>query len=267
MSCETVIGSIVALFDGELTGDERAAVESHLASCRACAREAEDLRATRIAVARHLTGLETRIAEPRFADVWQRVACDSSSEAAAEVHEHRASAARSASVSRPRRGRGRWVVAGTSVGLGLAAGLALMVVARSPSQDVGPASDGGKPRTVAAVRAPEAVVAKPAKAPATRVAKSGPAQPAKEQVARRTDPKPATDATAQDAPHEEAVAAAEPHEEAVAVNELDPPRELLDRPDLFLNYPIMRKLDELRHLDAVMADQGVDDQPDDGGAG
>ena len=77
-------------------------------------------------------------------------------------------------------------------------------------------------------------------------------------MARRADQKAAPDAAT---PQEEQPA------EAVAVNELDPPRELLERPDMFLNYPIVRKLEELRHLDAVLADHGADDQPDDGGAG
>jgi hypothetical protein len=48
----------------------------------------------------------------------------------------------------------------------------------------------------------------------------------------------------------------------VAVNEIDPPRELLERPDLFLNYPIVRKLDELQHLEAVLAES-----PNGGSAG
>jgi hypothetical protein len=274
MSCETVIGSIVALFDGELTPDERQAVESHLATCRACAREADGLRATRAIVARHLADVGERVAEPRFEDLWARMAADPSTVAPPTGRVHRAAAARSASASRPLRGRRRWILAGTSAGLALAAGLALVVVTRAPHD--GTLGSGepkqGTPTTLGAAPAPEAVVAKPAKAPTTRVAKSAPnaAGPVKEQLARRANPKPAAEAATEDAPHDDAVAANdanEPHGEAVAVNELDPPRELLDRPDLFLNYPIVRKLDELRHLDAVLADQDADDQPDDGGAG
>ena len=49
---------------------------------------------------------------------------------------------------------------------------------------------------------------------------------------------------------------------AEVANEIDPPAELLERPDLFLNYPVMRKLDELQHLESVLADPG-----DEGGAG
>jgi hypothetical protein len=47
-----------------------------------------------------------------------------------------------------------------------------------------------------------------------------------------------------------------------AANEIDPPPELLDRPDLFINYPMVRKLDELQHLESVLADPS-----DEGGAG
>lgn len=271
MSCETVIGSVVALFDGELAADERQAVELHLASCRACAREADGLRATRAIVSRYRAGIAARVAAPRFEDLWQRMAEDPIALAPEIGHGHRSTAARPASVSRPRPGKRRWIVAGTSAGLALAAGLALVVLAPSSSRDVTPSSsDASRGATSVAARpGPETVAAKPAKAPTTRVAKAAPtaAEPAKEQVARRANPKPAVDATGDDTPREDAVAANEPHEEAVAVNELDPPHELLERPDLFLNYPIVRKLDELRHLDAVLADQGADDQPDDGGAG
>ena len=82
--------------------------------------------------------------------------------------------------------------------------------------------------------------------------------PRREQVARRADQKAARR-------RDDAAGGAAGG--AVAVNELDPPRELLERPDMFLELPDRPEARELRHLDAVLADHGADDQPDDGGAG
>lgn len=259
MSCETVTGSIVALLDGELADGERRDVESHLASCTACALELRRLEATRSIVSAHLAAVGGQVARPCFDDLWERVAADPESGVARPVRE--VSASRPGTVSRPRRDGRRWLWAGASAGLALAAGLALVVFAPRLSDPTSARRDAksGKPPAVAA--APQVVAAKPAKAGATRVAKNAPDDeaPAKQQVARRAEPKPAPDAN-DPAPES-------PADEAVAVNELDPPRELLERPDLFLNYPLVRKLEELRHLDAVLADHGADDQPDDGGAG
>ena len=259
MSCETVTGSIVALLDGELAEAERREVESHLASCTACAREVEEVEATRRIVARHLLAAGAAVGPQRFDDLWRRVAADGHDTVA--TSRAGSGSTRPGSVSRSTNARRRWLWAGASAGLALAAGLALLVFAPRPPE-VTP--DGRDPRTakgstVASAPAPKAVIAKQAQHPATRVAKSGSDDAdAKQQVARRAEPKAAPEVTA---PAEEQPA------EAVAVNELDPPRELLERPDMFLNYPIVRKLEELRHLDAVLADHGADDQPDDGGAG
>lgn len=261
-SCETVTGSVVALLDGELAEAERREVEVHLASCTACAQELSEIEATRRIVARHLAAAGAAVGSQRFDDLWQRVAADGSD----TVRTSRAGSGstRRASVSRSTNGRRRWLWAGASGGLALAAGLALLVLAPRPSGVTIDRRDArsGKAPAVAPAPAPapkSVAAAKRVQRPATRVAKGGSDDAgADQQVARRADGNAAPEATT---PAEEQPA------EAVAVNELDPPRELLERPDMFLNYPIVRKLEELRHLDAVLADHGAEDQPDDGGAG
>ena len=164
-------------------------------------------------------------------------------------------------VSRPHRGGRRWLWAGASAGLALAAGLALVVLAPRLSDPTSARRDAKSGKAPAAATAPQVVAAKPARSGATRVAKGAPDDDdsAQRRVARRTESK--------SGPEAPSAAPESPASGAVAVNELDPPRELLERPDLFLNYPLVRKLEELRHLDAVLADHGADDQPDDGGAG
>ena len=259
MSCGTVTGSIVALLDGELPEAERREVEDHLASCTACALELSELEATRRIVARHFAAAASGAGEARFDELWNRVAADVPE--ASRRGRNGSGATRPGSVSRRPRAPRRWLWAGASAGLALAAGLALLVFApRSPTGSPG-ARDARTAKVPAVASAPVAkdAVAKQAQRSATRVARSGSDDVgAKEQVARRADAKAAPDAVAP---------VAEQPAEAVAVNELDPPRELLERPDMFLNYPIVRKLEALRHLDAVLADHGADDQPDDGGAG
>lgn len=258
MSCETVIGSIVALLDGELADAERLQVEEHLARCAACAHDLDELRATRRIVTAHLVGIQEQVSGPRFETVWARIAAESA---------HRSGGARAdgvptGAVVRSLRPRRRWLwAAGASAGLALAAGVAALLLAPRLTE-LSPAGRGGArpgmPVVAALPAAPESA-GKPAKAP-TRVAKAA----KHAEVASKEEP--ARRQAVATAPSERTPADA-PVEEAVAVNELDPPRDLLERPDLFLNYPIVRKLDELRNLDAVLAGQGTDEQPDDGGAG
>lgn len=54
LSCEDVLGRLSAYIDGELRADDRARVEAHLASCRACDRFGGDLTATLEALRDHL---------------------------------------------------------------------------------------------------------------------------------------------------------------------------------------------------------------------
>jgi len=265
MSCETVTGSIVALLDGELVLPERREVEGHIAACPECAREADALRATRRVVARHLAALGEQ-ARPRFAEVWERVEAEQGHPAAGSGRAAaRPMTSRAGSAVRPGRGRRRRLWAGVSAGVALAAGLVLLVLS-PPFSELAPRSravDGGRAAADASATAARVVPAEPVKASASRVSKSAVNDaPAREQVARRTSARGEPETDTPDTPD-----AAAPAEELVAVNELDPPRELLERPDLFLNYPIVRKLDALRNLDAVLAGQGADPLPGDGGAG
>jgi hypothetical protein len=253
-----VIGSIVALLDGELADAERLGVEEHLARCATCARDLNELRSTRRIVTAHLVAIGEQVSEPRFETVWTRVARESSRQPG--VSHSDGTPPRAVLRALPK--RRRWLWAGASAGLALAAGVAALVLAprliESSPATRGVSGTGAPAPVVAALPAAPEPANKPAKAP-TRLAKASQhgGEAAKQELARR----PQVAAPGEPTPAEA------PAEEAVAVNELDPPRDLLERPDLFLNYPIVRKLDELRNLDAVLAGQGADEQPDDGGAG
>lgn len=259
MSCETMTGSIVALLDGELPADERRAVEEHLATCVACARERGDLEATLGIVTRHLSTAGERVGCRTFEDLWARV--ESESVGAETPRRGPATLAGGKRSSRAAgRARRRWVWAGISAGAALAAGLVLVLFGPGvpgPRVAALPGRDAHTPAS-----APPAAVAQRPKAPASLVGAKDARGDVAEQdkrVARRVEPVP---------PQREDETAVEPTAgAAVARNEIDPPRDLLERPDLFLNYRILRKLDELRNLDAVLADQGADPQPTDGGAG
>jgi hypothetical protein len=115
------------------------------------------------------------------------------------------------------------------------AGKASEVVARAPAERSAPKP--AEPVVVAAKPAPPAARAAPEEA--------------------RDDDADLDDVEPVELPGDEA---------AVVANEIDPPRELLERPELFLNYPIVRKLDELQHLESVLADS-PDPAADAGGAG
>ena len=259
-SCETVTGSIVALLDGELSAEERRAVEDHLATCVACARERADLEVTRRIVARHLSAAGDHVAHGTFAGLWARVESES-------VGGHRrdgATAGGPRSGPAAARARRRWMWAGLSAGAALAASFALVLLGPG-GQGLRmawlPGRDAQAP-AVAPAAGTRVVVAQRPKVPAAPVvggdSRSDDAEQEK-RVARRVEPVP---------PRQGDETVAEPLAgAAVALNEIDPPRDLLERPDLFLNYRILRKLDELRNLDAVLADQGAEPQPTDGGAG
>lgn len=253
MSCEGVLGSIVALLDGELHGDERRTVEVHVGTCAACQGELELLRRTRALLSRQLEGAGAGAGKPSFAELWRRVealAEQGDGPVARDAAAPWTRRARADGASR-RSGRRRLVAWSAAGGLAIAASLALLIVGR-PAGVGAPAAKTAttaKPAAVARAAAPVAV-AKHEPGHATRVASKGvPAD------AHPAEGKPAAVAD-QAAPEGDVVA-----NEEVA-NEIDPPRELLERPDMFLNYPIVRRLDELRHLESVLAEP-----PDAGGSG
>jgi hypothetical protein len=162
------------------------------------------------------------------------------------------------------RARRRWVWAGVSAGAALAAGLALVLLGPGVPGFQLPPLPGREAQKPAGATAPgrQVAAAQRPKAPSASVAEKdsrGDAAEQEKRIVRRVEPA---------APAQDGEAVAEPPAgAAVARNEIDPPRDLLERPDLFLNYRILHKLDELRNLDAVLADQGAEPQPSDGGAG
>jgi len=249
MSCETVVGSIVALLDGELPDGERRAVEEHLTACASCQGEMRALRQARVLVTRRLRSVDVGVARGSFDELWARI--DAAGEGGAPsgpaAHGRRADRSRAAGLRRP----AVWAGAG---GLALAASLALVIVGlpRDHAEEPGPAPTRVA-RKAALVDAPAAAARVTAK-PEARLASAPKPAPVAKPDAARVPTDTSEDEVGLDAVADESV--------AVAVNEIDPPRELLERPDLFLNYPIVRKLDELQHLEAVLAES-----PDRGGAG
>lgn len=274
MSCETVIGSIVALLDGELAGEERRRVEQHLAGCVSCRRERSLLAQTRGLISSHLSAAAR--STPSFEALWQRI--EAEGDGASNMSPGRPGGAARRRAERVWSGgaaRRRWW-SGAVAGMAAAAALALVLLRPSAVQQPAPtAPSGDPPAPIAAAPAsdpaPAAVAAKPASQPATQVAKRDATPPkaadrdadrGDTQIARN-DAAPADellddfdDDLAEDFPEES---------EALAFAEPDPPRDLLERPDLFLNFTIVRKLDELRHLDDVLAETPAD--PEHGGAG
>ncbi|HEY8518022.1 MAG TPA: zf-HC2 domain-containing protein [Candidatus Binatia bacterium] len=275
MKCEEVIGSIVALLDGEVAPEERARLESHLASCAACQGELERLRATRTVIERHLKA--SAVGAGSFDALWQRIEAEGASSPTAQERAGGGAVLDLESARRTRGARGgnpsraRWLPGWAAMGgLAAAAALALVIVSRETEQrPAGPAP--APPQTLAAREtgapqpkgepqqkvdpAPQTQVAAAKRAPAkqTQTAQTATSQPQAAKPAqpeRREQPEPVID--------EDAI-------EAVALGEADPPRDLLERPDLFLDFPIVRKLDELQHLDAVLAESPGDGES--GGAG
>lgn len=239
MSCETVIGSIVALLDGELPDAERPAVEDHLAACAACQGELRELRRARAAITQRLRSLDPGVARTSFDALWARIEVEEpAAQGRSRTRVHRTGAARALGRLRP----ALWAGAG---GVALAASLAL-VIAGLPRDGTEKATPTTPPRVASGPGAPEAApaaVAGKETSSEERVAAAPRSAPAAKPEPAR--PQPADDDSL-DAPTDEAA--------AVAVNEIDPPRDLLERPELFLNYPIVRKLDELQHLESVLAD-------------
>lgn len=255
MNCESVHESLVALLDGEVTTAERRLLEEHLATCAACRRERALLERTRTLVTDRL---RRTAAEPgSFEALWQRIEA-ASPEAGPQAADPPRLGARPGRGRRPRR-TAAWAAVG---GFAAAAGLALALVGLPGEDAAVPPAGAPAPRAAAprAPREPVAVARAPSRPdggqPAAQPGAAAPAKTARQAAAGPPADEPAPGAAGPvDEPDEQEVL-------AVALGRAEPPRELLERPELFVNYPILSKLDELRHLDTVLAES-----PDDGSTG
>jgi hypothetical protein len=219
MTCEEMAGQLAAYLDGELIAAEVAAVERHVAACAECARELRNGRRLNALLDRQLGSASPEDLDERFAVLWQQTGTES----------------RPGRVVRggSSRGRSGFRRTATRVAAGaLAAGLALGVWWMGPGAKA-PSESGAGPSTQV-----EKVV-KPAVKPVAQAAKPRPAPEAATAVARveraaRPDAK--TDPVAQ-----------------VAQADGKLPRDVRRRAAMFLDYSIVRRLDELENFDRVMA--------------
>jgi len=239
MSCESVHGSLVALLDGEVDAAECRVLEAHLASCAACRRERDLLQATRTVLSAELR--RTSATGGSFDALWQRVD-EAMPDAPADGTRGRVvplpARGGASGVGRAPRRTAAWAAA---AGFAAAAGLTLALVGL-PRDGATPPASGPAPR-VAVAPPPAAEPAVVAQAPSRQ---APPRRASEPPVAVAKAPEPLPAAPASDPAPDETT--------AVALGEADPPRDLLERPDLFVNYTIVRKLEELRHLDAVLAE-------------
>jgi anti-sigma factor RsiW len=232
MTCEETAERLAAHLDGELTTAEVAAVEGHVGTCARCASELASGRRLNALLDRHLATEPAVDLDARFAALWERTGTES----------------RPARVSRGGSSRTRSGVrrALPRVAVGaLAAGLALGLWWMGPATE-GPTTDRApSPVQVAKAPKPEAQqvanVAKPAQAkkpaPKAGVAKRKPeADVAVARVDRAAPSEAKRDPVAQ-----------------VAQRDDELPRELIPRAEMFLDYSIVKRLDELENFDAVMA--------------
>lgn len=231
MTCQETVQQLDAHLDRELSSREEAAVRAHLEACASCASYLATLRRLRRVLENSFAVTSGSASSSGFRALWERIVAD---DGTAPVSPSRAMTGLA---------RGRLRVGRAPVLAGaLAAGLALSVwfsIGREPAQPVasGPNRDllsRGEPEIDRAlVRAETREVVAQAPRPV-------------EQAAVRVSPKAA------------AAAPRAKGEEAVAVgSDLEPPPDLLRRAELFLDYPIVRRLEELEHFDEVMA-QGRD---------
>lgn len=221
MTCEETAERLAALLDAELSEREAAGVEAHVASCAACAAELAEIQRLRGLLGRALATPGQPADPARFAALWERIEADGPrDERVRPIGEAR----------RPEATRRRWVrvltgaiAAGVAVGVWFSSGLRSNI---EPSAEL---------------------AAAPSKAPvAERMARGVQAQgapaaakPTKSVVVARQEPEAA------------------PKRAAAVANVTDDhgpeaPADLRRRAQLFLEYPIVRRLDELEHFEDVM---------------
>jgi anti-sigma factor RsiW len=210
MSCDDVRNELVAWLDGELSGEEGALLQPHVARCQDCARELRALERARGLIEEF--SADKVLSGVSFEALWQRV------HDSARVRSASPESIRRQSASAVRRAI-RWSV---PLGMAAAAGAALALFWE-------PAARGPIPPPVEVHR---------------DVVKG--AQGRQAEAASGAKPRVQV----------ESIAKVETRSRSMA----RVPRELRDNPGLFVDYSIVRRLDELQHLDSVLSghEQGRD---------
>jgi len=237
MNCERLNETVVAFLDGETSPAEAAQIQAHLTGCAHCAHEIRALERTRAWTSRALSAPVSRPGgtAATFDDLWHRLetrASDSKAPIAlSRVARGQGDASR-LTVRRRSLGAARWrmrtaVIAAT--GMAAAAGLALTLYSREPN----PASTASPAGAAAGAHLAQ-----------SEARRARPAVVASESRHGRGNGRAGTE-----------LADAQP---ALSEHDLPVPDELRQSPGLFVDYPIVRHLNALRHLEAVM------DEPADG---
>jgi anti-sigma factor RsiW len=241
MNCGVVQEALIARLDGELAAAEVERIDAHLKGCAACQAECASVQRLRERVRHELVSAAGPAqAGTSFEQLWQRATGETARRAPAApipfdpARRRGDPGARGASAPRTN----RWFAPSrvAVAGLAAAAGLALVVyVAGIPSWGPLPSQR---------VTAPKGDAAPQGGPRPADVARSGgePAAGDTARVARRPS---------QAAQHPADSNRASEHVHAVVA---EAPPEVLERPDLFVDYSIVRRLDELRHFESVMAE-------------
>jgi hypothetical protein len=258
MICEEIRGHLVARLDDELEVPVRAVVDAHLASCRACARELAELRTVGMEVHRRLGRLPAPGRDSSFEALWSRVAAESgerrgrglglgrrrtaavaarsSRPASADGHERAMADVVGRSPGRPRRAI-RWSAIGG--GITAVAAMAFVVSSLRSGPATAPGAASSPPASVAAGKPAEG-------APAVAVAPRAQRVPAPKVAARPAEPAAGAVRLANGAPDDAAGGASE--------RDLHVPDEVRKHPGMFLDLPIVQRLEKLRNMEAVYRD-------------
>lgn len=233
MRCGTAREWLTSAIDGELTARQRHELDAHLAGCPACTAE-------RRQTARLLGALSTLAADttlpPRLEqDTLRRVR-----QLAAEEAER---------ATEPGRVRfGRWL------GLGLPALAAAAVVVLALRSAVPPPAPG----PVASVAPETTRESQPAPPPAPAARRPAPVREKPPVAVARQDPPAAASDDPAEAPATLAKRDADPARAAAPADARpgedlpnEPPPELIARPDLFRDLPILQNMEKLQNYDAI----------------
>lgn len=250
MTCQETVERLAPYLDHELSEVEAKQVEDHVSSCAACALELARTRRLFGLIAEPLAGVAVGSPEERFAAIWSSVAADGHAALGREARVVRGEGSRRAAGGSRRARSWRGLAAA-----GLAAALAVGVWWVAEPGDV--ATDVRRMKVAKSapqrVAGSEEATTKVAKAVATSRETNGAVAKADE----ASRPKTAQVASAPpdtSAPQDTGPVA------QVANPAAKPPRAVRRRPGMFLDYSIVRRLDELENYEAVMAQGKADDR-------